>query len=90
LVRDVLSYIKACLIAGIIMVIGLNTAAQGLQRMAPDMSEKIIECRVNNNVLILKALGKSFICDMQKGRGIFDGLKARAMDHALKALSFFD
>ncbi|MGI6713296.1 MAG: hypothetical protein ACOX4L_11410 [Bacillota bacterium] len=58
-------YIKALFMVGIVILVGLNTAAQGSHRMAPHLPPEVISWDRDQDVLSFFALGNNFTWDTQ-------------------------
>lgn len=60
MLRNNFIYLKAFLIAGLVVLLGLFTAANGLEAMAPDVQGKIIEVDKSDGGWEVGVFGKEF------------------------------
>lgn len=74
------------------MFLGLNTAAQGLQKMSPNISQGFFGFASNNQVWTVTALGKEYQWDAGETLAALNYFKDQAgtsADQAAKSLAFW-
>jgi hypothetical protein len=56
-------FAKVVILVGCLVVLGLNTAAQGLEKMSPNISHGFLELSLNNQIIKVTALGREYNFD---------------------------
>jgi len=62
-VKTYFKFAKVLILVGCLVVLGLNAAAQGLEKMSPDISHEFLTFSSNNQVLKVTALGREYYYD---------------------------
>lgn len=76
--KNVWRFAKIVIFTGCLVFLGLNAAAQGLEKMSPDISHGFLEFTSNNQVITVTALGREYHFDARGTLDTISYLKNRA------------
>lgn len=56
-------FVRALILVGFLVLLGLNAAAQGLGKMSPDVSPSFLELSINNQTITTTVIGETYFFD---------------------------
>jgi len=91
-VKTVWKFAKIVILTGCLVFLGLNAAAQGLEKMSPDISHGFLEFSENNQIITVTALGRDYHFDAGGTLNTISNLKNQTQqcaDKFIQAIVFW-
>lgn len=80
--KNIMKFAKIVILIGCLVFLGLNAAAQGLEKMSPDISRGFFECTLDNQIVTVTALGSEYHFDARDTLDTLSDLKYQAQKSA--------
>ncbi|MEL7566662.1 MAG: hypothetical protein AAGU27_17530 [Dehalobacterium sp.] len=90
--KNVWKFAKIVILTGCLVLLGLNAAAQGLEKMSPDISHGFLEFSFHNQTITVTALGKEYHFDAGGTMNMMSNIKNqayRSADQCIQAIVFW-